>query len=95
MCRLLRHVLCDCVSHEYACLAAQDDDDEDLDAPEKRVWYKRPMVWLHVVAFLLALVLFVVGLCSQFLVTSWQVRALPHRQSPAQGIRVKPVRSTA
>jgi hypothetical protein len=31
------------------------------------------MVWLHVVAFLLALVLFVVGLCSQFLVTSWQV----------------------
>jgi heme/copper-type cytochrome/quinol oxidase subunit 2 len=67
-------------------LVLQDDDDEDLDAPEKRVWYKRPLVWLHVMAFVLALVLFVVGLCSQFLVTSWQVRAQPHRHATKPGM---------
>ncbi len=62
----------------------QDDDDE-LEDWEKPPWHKRPVVLFTLVAFIISMILLVVGLCIQFFVKALQVSRLLNgaRAAPA------------
>lgn len=47
-------------------LSLQDDDDEAEGEEQRPPWYKRPMVWLHIVAFSLSVLLLLMGILTQY-----------------------------
>lgn len=55
-------------------LSLWQDEDDHLDGSDDRPpWWRRASIIMHIIAFLLAIVLFFAGLCTQFLVPQLDV----------------------
>eukprot|EP00775_Hariotina_reticulata_P008974 gene8974-9149_t len=47
-------------------LFEEDDDEEGVGEEQKLPWHRRPLVLLHIIAFSLSVILFLIGICSQY-----------------------------